>query len=210
MKIIIFGAAGGIGKYIVNFALEKNYKVVAYIRDSETLEINDDNLEIVRGELSNFELIVKSMEGCQAVINAVGVPLKFKYASMFAFEGTKNIVRAMNTLNIKRIVTWATPSVHDKEDIKSTTTIVPTVMASLFLPMAKKEITLIVEEIVKNNLDYTIVRFMAPKNTDFKKEVKVSFGEKLNFNISRADIAYFMINQVEDNKYLNRMPIIGS
>ena len=52
---------------------------------------------------------------------------------------------------------------------------------------------------------------MAPKNTPFTKEIKESFGDvKLNFNISREDIAYFMVEQVDSNKYIHSMPIIGS
>lgn len=52
---------------------------------------------------------------------------------------------------------------------------------------------------------------MAPKNSPFTQQIKVGFGDvKLNFNISREDIAYFMVNQISNNKYLHSMPIIGS
>jgi hypothetical protein len=32
----------------------------------------------------------------------------------------------------------------------------------------------------------------------------------MNFNISRADIGAFMVNQIESDKYIYAMPIIGS
>jgi len=52
---------------------------------------------------------------------------------------------------------------------------------------------------------------MAPKDSTFTKKIKVGFGDvKMNFNISREDIAYFMVNQVKNNRYLHSMPIIGS
>ena len=68
-------------------------------------------------------------------------------------------------------------------------------MASIFLPKAKK-ILIEVDKLVRDsNLDWTIVRFMAPKNSPFAKKVKVGFGDvKMNFKISREDIAYFMVN----------------
>lgn len=52
---------------------------------------------------------------------------------------------------------------------------------------------------------------MSPKNSSFTKDIKVSFGDvKVNFNISREDIAYFMVEQLDSTKYLYSMPIIGS
>lgn len=64
---------------------------------------------------------------------------------------------------------------------------------------------------VNSGLQWTVVRFMAPKDTAPSGEVKVSFGErKIKFNISRADIASFMVAQIENKEYIDRMPIIGS
>ena len=54
MNIIIFGAAGGIGKHAVKYALAKGYQVTAYLRDKNKLNIWDKNLRIVEG--GNFRL----------------------------------------------------------------------------------------------------------------------------------------------------------
>ena len=37
MKIIIFGATGGIGHHAVRHALEKGYEVVAYVRSPQKM-----------------------------------------------------------------------------------------------------------------------------------------------------------------------------
>lgn len=46
MKIAIFGATGGIGRFAVKHALEKGYEVIAYVRDSAKLTISHDKLVI--------------------------------------------------------------------------------------------------------------------------------------------------------------------
>lgn len=93
----------------------------------------------------------------------------------------------------------------------SVSTILPGIMASLFLPKAKKVLVEVNKLVLESNLDWTIVRFMAPKDSPFTKSIKVGFGDvKLSFNISREDIAYFMVNQISNNEYLHSMPIIGS
>ena len=62
-----------------------------------------------------------------------------------------------------------------------------------------------------SGLDWTLVRFMAPKNTPYTGKVKVGFGEvKMNFSISREDIGAFMAEQLNSNHFIGRMPIIGS
>lgn len=211
MKIAVFGATGGIGKFVLEHCLNEGYEVVAYVRTPSKISTSSSQLEVIKGELYEYEKMKSAISGCDVVISTLGVPMKFSYKDMDTLDGTKNIVKAMEELNIKRIISWATPSVRSKEDVSSFITVVPSVLAGIALPKAKKEMTLICETITKSSLSWTIVRFMAPKDTPFTGKIKVGFGkEKMNFNISRADIAYFMVKQVTDTSFINRMPIIGS
>ena len=54
MNIIIFGTAGGIGKYAVKHALAKGCRVTAYLRDKNKLNISNGKLRIVEGEISDY------------------------------------------------------------------------------------------------------------------------------------------------------------
>jgi hypothetical protein len=77
--------------------------------------------------------------------------------------------------------------------------------------MAKRELIYIADIITASNLNWTIVRFIAPKDTSFANNVKVGFGEtKMSFNISREDIGAFMVEQLNNKTYEYSMPIIGS
>ncbi len=158
------------------FANEQfKYEVNTYVRNPQKLQIENKNLKVFVGQVSDYDKIKETIAGCDAVIIALGISMKFGY------------------------------------DKASFATIVPGILASIFLPKAKKVLKQVHSIVVNSDLDWTIVRFMAPKNTPFTKEIKESFGDvKLNFNISREDIAYFMLEQVESNKYIHSMPIIGS
>lgn len=211
MRVAVFGATGGIGKFIVSHSLKKGYAVNAYVRSPQKLTIQDKNLNVIVGEVSDYNEIKKAINGCDAVIIALGISMKWGYEDRATIEAHKNIIRAMKETNIKRLIDWSTPSIKFINDHPSVTTILPGVLASLFLPKAKKVLIEVNELVTNSNLDWTIVRFMAPKNSSFNGKAKVSFGDnKIKFNISREDIAYFMVNQVEDNKYIHSMPIIGS
>jgi len=211
MKIAVFGASGGIGKFIVKHALDKGYEVNAYVRNPSKLKLSHENLMIITGELNDYKSIKQAISGCHAVISSVGVPMKFTYESMDSLEGHKNIIKAMKELGVSRLIDWSTPSVHYTKDSRSFITIVPGIMAGILFPKAKKEIISIADAIQSANLNWTLVRFMAPKDTPYTGNVKVGFGnKKMSFNIAREDIAAFMVNQVTSSEYMHSMPIIGS
>ena len=211
MKIAIFGASGGIGKFVVKHALNKGYNVNAYVRNQSKLKLSNKNLTVITGELNDYESIKEAITDCEAVISVLGVPMKFTYKSMDSLEGHINIIKAMKELGISRLIDWATPSVHYPKDSRSIITIIPGIMAGILFPKAKKEIIAITDAIQSANLDWTIIRFMAPQNTTFIGKVKVSFGDnKMNFSIAREDIAKFMVDQLESSEYIHSMPIIGS
>lgn len=211
MNVIIFGAAGGIGKHAVNHALAKEYQVMAYLRDRSKLNISDKKLRIVEGEISDYTSVLNALEDQDAVIWCVGIPLKRKYEKMQSLEGHQILVRAMKEAGVKRLVDWGTPSVPFEKDKKSFITVVPGIMAGIALTMAKKEIVEIGKLVQVSGLDWTLVRFMAPKDTPYTGNVRVGFGDvKMNFSISREDIGSFMVEQVESRQYLHSMPIIGS
>lgn len=211
MNVIIFGAAGGIGKYAVKHALAKGYQVTAYLRDKRKLDISDKKLKVVEGEISDYASVLNAVKGQDAVLWCVGIPLKRKYEKMQSLEGYQILVKAMKEAGVKRLVDWGTPSVPFEKDKKSFVTVVPGVMARIALTMAKEEMVEIGKLVRASGLDWTIVRFMAPKDTAYTGNVKVGFGDvKMSFSISREDIGAFMVEQIESEQYLYSMPIIGS
>jgi Putative NADH-flavin reductase len=210
MKVIIFGASGGIGKFAVKHALEKGYEVKAFLRNPSKLNMKHQNLTIVQGEINDYNDIKNAIFDYDAVIWCVGIPMK-KYKHMESLDGHKNLLKAMNEFGIGRLIDWSTPSVHFKNDKKSFITVVPGFLAGILFPMAKKELISIADLITTSKLNWTIVRFMAPKDTPFTGNVKVGFGDiKMSFNISRDDIGAFMIDQLSSTAYECSMPIIGS
>jgi hypothetical protein len=61
-------------------------------------------------------------------------------------------------------------------------------------------------------VDWTIVRFTAPKNTPKKGNLRVGFygTDRIGFAVSRSDIAAFTAAQVGTDRYLNAAPAISN
>ena len=211
MKVIVFGATGGIGHHAVRHALEKGYEVVAYVRNPSKIKEEHPRLTVAKGDLTDYEAMRGAVAGCDAVVWTVGVSMDRHYEGMPALNGHKLLLKAMEETGVKRLVDWGTPSVKFEKDKRSFITVFPGIGAAILFPKSKKEMIAIGDLLKQSQLDWTLVRFLRPTDGKPIGTAKVTFGDKkINMSITRDDIAKFMIEQVESREYLHSMPIIGS
>ena len=211
MTITVFGASGAIGKLFIRKALDEGLCIRAYMRNPSKFDLKHQNLTIIQGDLHDFDKIRRTVAAADTVISTLGPPLKRNYSDFAVLEGYKNIVKSMEQENVKRFITIATPSVKSTEDKPSLITILPSIMAKIFFPSAYQEIVQVGRVVQTSQLDWTIVRIIAPNNKPQSEKIKVSFGDtKTGWGISRADIADFLFTQIQDKQFIRSMPIIGS
>jgi len=210
MKISIFGATGGIGKHLLQLALNDNHEVKVYVRNKNKLTLSHKNLSITEGNLNEFSKIIDFVKGSEIVLSTLGSSMDKSYNTFPILEGHINIMKAMEINNIKRFLTIGTPSIRFEKDKKTSyTTIGPFIGKSLY-PHAIKETVSVGNVIKQSQLNWTVVRFMMPVDEE-TAEAKVSFGEdKLGWRISRKNIAKYILKEALENKHIRSMPIIGS
>lgn len=210
MKIAVFGASGAIGRQFVKLALAEGHELNLYSRKEINLP-DPTKTKLFIGELSDYDKIKATIKGVDAVVSLLGPQLKFSYPGMPIATGHENIIRAMKELNVSRLITIATPAVKFEKDKFSILTVLPKVMARLFLPKPYKDIVAVGNMTKSSGLDWTIIRFIAPVDGEPTGKVKVSFGDKkIGFKITRTDIAEFVLKVLDENSYIKSMPIIGS
>ena len=73
MKIIVFGANGGIGSKVVEQGLEIGHEVTAVVRRPASITIQHPQLRVVQGDVLNLDTIKPVMVGQDAVISAIGI-----------------------------------------------------------------------------------------------------------------------------------------
>ena len=210
MRVVVFGATGAIGRHAVRHALAAGHEVTAFVRSAARVE-PAEGLIVAEGQIDDYDAVRAALEGADAVIWCVGIPLKRKYERMASLEGHEVLLRAMHDAGVRRLVDWGTPSVPFERDRKSLTTEFPKVAAGLFLTQAKAEMVAIGELLEASDLDWTLVRFLQPTDGEPRGSVKVGFGDtKMSMKVTRSDIALFMVEQLESDEYVRSMPIIGS
>ncbi|WP_246082817.1 NAD(P)-dependent oxidoreductase [Nonomuraea diastatica] len=163
------------------------------------------------GEMSDTDAIDAAVAGVDAGVSALGPMLDRKATGLPLVAGTGHIIDAMKRHGVRRYIGHATPAILDPRE-KPTPVTRLTGLSRFSLPRAYQEMAGMTSQIMNAGLEWTIVRFIAPKNTPKQERVRVGFfgTDKLGFAVSRADIAAFTAAQVEDKTYIGRAPAISN
>ncbi|WP_201523155.1 NAD-dependent epimerase/dehydratase family protein [Aliarcobacter butzleri] len=123
MKAIITGATGGLGRNLLEFLVLQNWQVVAFGRDEKIGK--SLGVEFYAFDLSDFEQTKKYFQKADIVFHCAALSSPWgKYEEFYKANviATKNILKAMELFNIKKIVHVSTPSIYfdfqDRFEIK--------------------------------------------------------------------------------------------
>jgi putative NADH-flavin reductase len=122
-------------------------------------------------------------------------------------EGTKNILRGMEQVGVKRLVCESSLGIGDSKGqlgFLYNYVLIPILLRNIF---ADKEIQ---EKLIgESNLDWVIVRPAALSNGPKTRVYRSGFDttdRSIQAKISRADVAEFMLAQLTGDAYLRRTP----
>ena len=201
LKIAVFGATGGTGKEVLSQALSKGHEISALVRDPYRLsQTTPEKVQIVVGDVLNSEVVIETIQDADAVIVTLGH--RADSPENTVSEGTRNIIRAMEENNLKRLVVVTSLGVGDsKNQVPFAFKII--LKTALRKVMADKENQ---EKAVKeSSLDWVIVR---PGGlTDDPARGEYTFGTEDSImagSIPRADLAEFVIKQVIEDQFIHK------
>ena len=208
MKILIFGATGGTGQELVKQSLEKGYEVSVFVRkDASKLDDLADKVTVFIGDVLDIISVKAAMSGHDAVLVALGtIPGK---KNQVLSIGTKNIVDAMQDYGVKRlIVETGAGLLENKEALPAMWRITFNMppMSTMFKDKIKQE-----QAIRDSKLDWTIVRPVnltnGPLTSDYLTGEIIDL--KLSSTVSRANVANFMVKQVESTDSISKALLIS-
>lgn len=213
MNVTVFGATGAIGSLTVDELLANGHTVTAHARNPDKIPAHwGDRVKVVIGQMSDADAIDQAVAGADAVVSALGPSMDRKATGLPLVEGTGHILESMKRHGVTRYIGQATPAVLDPHEKPTMVTRFTTFMPRTFMPRAYEEIRGMTGPVLNSDLDWTIVRFLAPKDTDKTGSLRVGFfgTDKIGFAASRADIAAFTAAQVDDDTYVRRAPAISN
>lgn len=208
MKLAVFGASGRTGRPLVEQALAEGHTVRALVRDPANLTVEHERLELVQGDAADAAAVTGTVEGTDAVVSTLGHTKTS--AKDIQTVATRHIVAAMKAHGVARVVSLTGAGVrdpHDRPKFVDRT-------FGLLLAIFARDVICDAEEhaavLRGSGLGYVIVR--GPRLSDGPRTgvYRVGYvGKDSGTQISRADVADFMLKQLEDESRLGKAPIIS-
>lgn len=203
-KVVVFGGTGNVGKIIVQKLMLTKGLVTVLTRTP----INSDpenGVEYLRGDVLDSRIVKSAIERGDIVIIALG----FNNSSLDTMsKGTQNIVSAMLEKGSNRVICLSAQGAGDSWEYMPDS-FKEMVMKDPILSASFKDHT-IQEHIMKESgLDWTIVRpteiIDAPESGNYLVN---GFGEDLTYQISKYDVAQFIISEAFQAKYSKKIAMI--
>ncbi|HEX2532908.1 MAG TPA: SDR family oxidoreductase [Chitinophagaceae bacterium] len=201
MKLIIFGATGSIGRHLVAQALEAGHTVTAFTRRPGKSAGEHPQLHYRAGDVLRPADVEAAVRGQDAVLCALGAGRKGGVRA----EGTRNILQAMEKAGVRRFICQTTLGAGDSR--ANLNFFWKRVMFGLLLRAAYRDHQQQEAYIRQSALDWTIVRPAAFTDGGKTDRYRHGFGpaeRNLALKISRADVAAFMLRQLQEDGYRRR------
>jgi putative NADH-flavin reductase len=227
MRLFIVGATGGIGAQLVEQALARGHRVTAFVRVPEKVGRTHERLTIVGGDPLDAEQLRQALPDNDVVLSAIGPSprprpsfavsrifrknlstgnghtgngLNGRTAHTVHRDLAHSLVPAMESAAVRRLVAVSSAFLFSDA-------LVPAVFGRLFFHDTVKDAAEMESTIVASRLQWTIVR--PPELTDGSRtehyRVKDGHLPGFGFRVSRADVAHFMLDEVEASRHLRKV-----
>ncbi|MGD9021046.1 MAG: SDR family oxidoreductase [Lysobacterales bacterium] len=205
MKILVLGATGGTGRELVKQALDAGHAVTAFVRDPAGMQgVQHGNLSVIAGDVMDATDVGEAVAGHEAVLFAVGAgPRRTNVRE----QGTRNVVEAMKTNGVQRLVCLSSMGVGDsKANLPWFTkhVIVGIYLRHAFADHERQEAV-----VRQSGLDWTLVRpphlKEGPHTGVYQHGFAVTYRDIEGW-ITRSDVADFMLKQLGDDRYVEASP----
>jgi putative NADH-flavin reductase len=199
MNLLVFGATGKTGSLVVERALAKGHTVTALVRDR--FKFNRPSVRVFPGNATNPSDVLSAMRGQQAVIETIGGTTPYKSTTLET-DAIRAILHAMHEEHVPRLISVTMMGIGDsltQAPFWYRYLLMPTFLHGSTEDKTRKEAA-----IHSSDLDYVIVRPPILKDTPATGHVRILANSATGHAITRADLASFLVDQLETNANLNR------
>jgi uncharacterized protein len=213
MKILLFGGTGNIGQRILKEALRRGYEVHAVQRNTDTLDIEDPNLTVSKGDLLNEKTLPELLKGVDVVISAIspsgkGSVQQFKQAN-------ENLIHALRDFpKIRAIIVGGAASTEVSPGLKLINSPQMEKLPEEWRPAIYAQAE-VLEMYKKSRINWT---YFSPANHIEAGQrtgkfrlgtTNMIFGANGESRISYEDYAVALIDEIAKKEHLNQQFSIG-
>lgn len=207
MKILIVGATRGIGRQLLEQALASGHSVTALARNPQRLAAQHERLRLLKGDILDPGSVAAAMAGQDAVCCTIGVKTPWEQAGVFA-EGTRQLLQAMKKAGVRRLMCVTGIGAGDSKGhggFLYDRIFYPLLLRAVYADKDRQE-----SLIKASDVDWTIVRpgFLTHGPLTGNYRVLTELTGITAGRISRADVAHFILKELESKRHLRQTPLL--
>ncbi len=204
MKILIFGATGGVGSELVTQALAAGHELTVLVRDAAKIAAAP-RVKLIVGDATDRRAIEQAVTGVDAVVSSLGTGNRLR--GDVVSRATEILIPAMQSAGVRRLIVVSAFGVGEQraESGLIQRLIFATFLRSLYADKDKADTML-----RQSTLDWTLVHPVrltnGPHTTTYQA---IDHAQMRGMpSISRADVAHFMLAQLSSDAWLRRSAIL--
>ncbi len=207
MKIAIIGASRGIGKQLLELALQEGHLVTALVRNPDKLQITHDNLHILKGDILNASGVADAVAGQDGICVCIGTPPTRKTVTVFS-EGIRKVLAAIGDNTEQKLIVITGIGAGDSKGhggFLYDRLANPLLLSEIYKDKDRQE-----SLIKESRSNWLIVRpgFLTNRPRTGKYRVIDDLAGVTAGKISRADVADFMLKQLTEPTHFGKTPLL--
>jgi len=210
VRLIVFGASGGCGSQLVRQAAAGGHQVTAIVRAATRYE-PPDGVALVRGDVLDASFVASVVPGHDAVASCVGIRYAHPWARRespddFISRATTNIVFAMRASGLSRLSVISAAGVGDSRPARNL--IIRFLIATSNVGVGYADLDRVEEVLRGSGLDWQAIRPVRLNGQAGTGRAHITDRFPLGASIPRADVAAFMLGELERPQFTHRTPMI--
>ena len=205
MRLAILGGTGGIGSYLVNWAVDAGHPVHVLARSPAAVP-RRGRVTVTQGDATDPAAVADTVAGADAVLTALG-PRGAKSPDLLA-TAAAHVLAAMVKTGARRLISVSAAGAFIRQDAEAgalVKLILPRIFATSFADVRA------MEQLVRAaDLDWTLVRPTRLVNDPGTGQYRVrqDYPPPGLTKIARADVARFIVSALTGSGYLRQSPAI--
>jgi putative NADH-flavin reductase len=195
LRLFILGATGGIGRAILDQGLRRGHSMTAFVRSPQKLEPRD-GLTILKGDPRHVDELRASIPGHDAVLSALGPP--GPGPTTLHRDCARTTLNAMEASNVRRLLAVSAAVLFRDQGF------VFWLFRSTLLRNIADDTEGMERLLQASGVDWTVVRPPRLTNGPLTERYLVADGSmpRGGLSLARADVAHFLLNEVEEGRHL--------
>ncbi|KAK2747545.1 hypothetical protein FQN57_002038 [Myotisia sp. PD_48] len=219
MKLLIFGATGVAGGWVIRKAIDHGHEITLHVRNKTRIPADisgsDKIINIFEGPLSDESTLSAAIQGQDAILSAIGPSGIFTGFRNDLSGGYRLILKLMRQHGVRRILAMSTVSEYDPRDSFAFSRSLAYWAVFCFARRPQKEILDITKVFREegDDLDWTLYRVGNLLNSEEDGHVAVAGWVGVgdwSVSLERRDWANWLIQEVEreEPRWVHEMPVI--